>query len=1152
MNCCLQPIETKNTSRAQIKAHLSIKSKNKAKIIASATVLANNTNLCSIARKIEGSATINAPLSSRLALSSDLICRGKVRPHLSQIFNMDTQMVGVGSIQAPAAKFAGSFRPNDGYDKLYPSEDLNKLNLVGVAGNTVVYENLYQLVNEGVYTGPYHLHNEQSDSVFSWSDYIKSSGSAENTAYSTKLSLPAVSFTESFVVFNAQASYAKQRIYDIEFRDEENNLICKYEDIEFVGDNAPTMYSSKPLINNGAEYTWSAKYPKIPSSGCTLSFKTQASCVDGADAFNNGFDKGFEKCSALYDPEIRISAIEICNSGDFGFRYQGFLPTYVGVRQRGDRLERHIKPTKVLPYNFNTDVWPEVQTVWENTYGYSNLTEPEGRVLALDISKPYDHSNITLKSSTIQDSGKLHLLFERQPERYVFGFREGAFGIGFNSSEFDVAEPFKQKDQDDFFVVDEIYLKVRAKKAQGSRDYALDVVGWSDDSLLNITSQTGGFLQNVSGVGTVPSVSGWNNLDQEGISSESMSENEEYYENEAGSDHYRLSPSIVSSITYMDYEIPLAIEIDEFKLGLQDFSSSSFLEKLYLDIYPLPSGASISSLELCVKYTPSNALHFTTLAGDVGRVTSDRSEARLFPTTRQATDVIVNTGSGYVDLLPIVSSIPYGYESDAVKSNYTRRWRGAEGLVSGPFNPNQFDFGFENPHLRSPFLLGEYKFDNIDGSYVYPSVNSGTRIQHQDSISDSFIGARFQSGKSIAFMNNMADSFERYLDVNGKIFTVENSDHANYSIYLRFSPASNIVVDEENALLDKPGEFVLRFYKRSSGYEFTLSDYTGIQSLYSITNDEVIFPISIILVKTNANYTLHVLKEKGGTVDTVVSVREVKFSSNRLRIGRTSLASKVYVHELGFSNSANLVNGNIETPDLLLKQQTAQSYLKALHMHWWQPGQSHTADTCVLPNYINENSSDWHLGAYNQEFVPHEYDTFTKRIGRNYLRFDLICDGVAYSEKTDIDLPSTINPNVSYHTQLENDFLRLNLTDTADNFYATDSRISKTLPRGYDFKTDAIVVDTVIDYAQSGVIVWPDGNVGPKLIVSLYTPTQEDAEIGTKNWGIVNRKVHYLNPNTKWLKLESGFDLESLLDESEAWAVFPKERRLTEFNNKYF
>ena len=98
-------------------------------------------------------------------------------------------------------------------------------------------------------------------------------------------------------------------------------------------------------------------------------------------------------------------------------------------------------------------------------------------------------------------------------------------------------------------MVDDIELKVTAKKSASSRDYVIDVVGYSDDKLLHITPKIGGFLQNASGqhpsgIGVTPVSSGFANINDLGISTLPISDKFSYFEtsgtNNLGGNHYSL------------------------------------------------------------------------------------------------------------------------------------------------------------------------------------------------------------------------------------------------------------------------------------------------------------------------------------------------------------------------------------------------------------------------------------------------------------------------------------------------------------------------------------------------------------------------------------------------------------------------------------
>ena len=116
-------------------------------------------------------------------------------------------------------------------------------------------------------------------------------------------------------------------------------------------------------------------------------------------------------------------------------------------------------------------------------------------------------------------------------------------------------------------------------------------------------------------------------------------------------------------------------------------------------------------------------------------------------------------------------------------------------------------------------------------------------------------------------------------------------------------------------------------------------------------------------------------------------------------------------------------------------------------------------------------------------------------------------------------MPTTVDSGVAYHTQIENDFLRFHLSDTADNFHSVHRRVTKNLPVGYKFTEEALVVDTIVEHTTDNDINWGDciptrnvvckehrhsydNTIGPKLIVSLYTKRQEPSwsNLGGQSW----------------------------------------------------
>ena len=144
-------------------------------------------------------------------------------------------------------------------------------------------------------------------------------------------------------------------------------------------------------------------------------------------------------------------------------------------------------------------------------------------------------------------------------------------------------------------------------------------MGYSNDCIMNSTSPTGGFLQNTSGEfvynyvtesldeyypqGNIPTFSGFNPVDDLGLSTEAISDKVQYYEtnltNNAGADHYSVSNyPVVSGTEFRWYEIALKVYDDDVELGRsRNYSLSSLLEELYIDLYALPSGANIAAIE---------------------------------------------------------------------------------------------------------------------------------------------------------------------------------------------------------------------------------------------------------------------------------------------------------------------------------------------------------------------------------------------------------------------------------------------------------------------------------------------------------------------------------------------------------------------------
>ena len=1148
-------------------------------------------------------------------------------------------------------KFAGSITKINSIDnfqateKLYPIKDIvTELNGNYFVDKNLGTGNLYSSINEGIFTGNYTQNFKNSIRISDEVDsYIQPSSilTDGDFKYKFEVTTPTQVAKESFLFIRASAptnnyiSHVPPRytLSNIRLEDPSGNLIIKYKDIILRGDSNYELenikyatYISEPEVNNLLLYTWDHNYPLMEEgSGYTLNIDVNSTCLD--DPFNTGFNFGYEDdCSTsginLSLPEnyptaptnnLRISTIEICNSGGVGILRDSYLNFYSEVSPIGQRISRSIFPVQVLTNDFSSNIYPEVNSTWKSSNSSTYNTSASGaNVLNGILVNDYSGDYITLNYiDGIEDSGKLNLKFSHKPPTKVIEYQNGAFSFGKNNN-FDSATLSNVAATDNFFIIDSVELKVRARKAVGSRDYVLDIVGHSDDRLLNVTPAIGGFLQNISGVGLLPPSSGFNAVDELSISSETLSDKDEFYisdlTNNDGGDHYQLATSpIVNSTSFADYTIPLKIYEDRVAIGKsKDYSMSSSFENLYIDIYPIPSGASISKIELIVYYKPSNGLMLHTL-GQASKEINLRT-IKIYPSSRQVNDDAINKVDDYP--ISLIENIPHGYKTPTtLKTNYSRRWRGVEGsVVSGPFSPYEFDFSFYNPQLNTPFLNGYFSFNHdSDGFIVSDSIPNITPISGQyigsyNSIKN--IGLRFNSTSAFAdstpyttidwtsidgYENHslyglISDSYDNAVRVSGAngYINFGNIDTASgFSIFTRFSPDINmsgvgynlwnsgIIFSKFDS--GKNLEFSLGYnngrltgYARASNGSIKLIQDTASYSDYQ-------FPLSVILTyndNLSNKLKLYTDNEKS-TIGTWNSLR-AQSSSFILSSGDSNLlfgysngsnvGINAFITDIGIStynsSGTNIVSSST-TPNLLAKQITVDNFFETLRHKFWNSSESYSADKFKLWQYIDEDTSEWNIGAFKICSFSPAYNSFTKRVGSDYIIHRLKHDGSAYNLTTDLTLPASIpTSGVSYHTQIENDFLRFNLSDIPEanpNFLSVPPRICKTLPRGYDFAERAMVVDTVIQYETLNDIVWSDGKIGPKLIVSLYTKNQEPVDRPSKvNWGLINRHTHYLEPSGCWEKISSTFDFNDLIDTSEPWANFDPERNVSEFNTKYY
>tara|TARA_Y100001963_G_scaffold156573_1_gene250522 strand:+ start:23197 stop:36075 length:12879 start_codon:yes stop_codon:yes gene_type:complete len=1239
-------------------------------------------------------------------------------------------------------KYVGDFGDYNCVQKLFPIEDvevdLHKGKFVGPYKES---GNLYKFIDEGVFVGDYDKpFSTDSELISDDTDFIQPNTFRTEGEFQYKAKVTNVLVKPEHTRFRMRAS-APLRNYEsrtppeytfsnIKLLDPSGNIVVHYNDIIFRGDAdqdvRPTVnyttFSSAPKKNTTTEfYEWQDGYPSMhQKSDYTIVFNVKVRALD--EAFTPGFDEGFEDRSVIHETyasgsdylaldgapmstqdqtfinptkNIRISAIEICNSGlhafgeGWGPRYENYLPFYMEVPEKGRRLEKKIIPTFMPHSEFDTGIWPSNSSVWypNDLTSTTNESKCGSEHIVYNITDGSDYTFATLHTTGPHlDSGKLTLKFSPSSDN-LKEITKGAFNFGFDQSianswyspsgAFNTENKYDIDGKNGYFVVDSITLKVRAKKSATSRDFSFDVVGYSDDKLLNITPAPSGFLQNPSGVqvnnlifaseGVHPYASGfYHNSNDFALGGESLSEKDEHYEasGNLGGDHYSLSTyPVVSSTEFQDYEVPLKIYDDKIKLGYsRNYNVSSLFENLFLDIYPIPSGASIADIHLLVRIAPQDGLMLSVEGGeDIGKIRKERSEAKIFPSGRiSSNDDILNAGSGY-GAISTIENIPHAYSTpSSIKTNYSRRWRGDVGTVRGPFDVDMFGFGFENPGVPYPFLEGYFTFNRMNGEFFLsePLGLGNSEIGEVNLPGGNYqfdimknAGWRFSSGTifqnhlpgytasyettdwtsysngSLNFQNDdlygkIADAFDtavrvsgqggaNYIDIQPSNGIIDTS--GGFSLFMRFTPDQNVSGADYN--LFNSGVLFSK-WESANSLDFALGYSGGYLSAYAKDIDGNVihisdtlkyhayqYPLSVLLTYNDHNQSglkLYTDNDLGpahtnlrASSDPFRKARYAAEDTAGIAIGWSSgsgVGMNMFVTEFGLSTWESGVNSGASViypygsgtnivqvnPDRTHKQQTAEEFLKGIRAKFFEPEENFSRDTYRLWDYVNEDTTvDWSLGDFQyREFTPAFASLGSavgKRTNRDLIRFDISHHGSGYIQYADFAMPTNVDSGVAYHTQIENDFLRFHLSDTADNFHSVHRRITKNLPVGYKFTEEALVVDTVIEHVTDNEINWGDciptrnvvctehshsydSTIGPKLIVSLYTKRQEPSwsNLGEPNHGLISRDVHYIPASSDIIQFSSKFSYDELTDTSEQWSLFPDEPRYKDFGERYF
>lgn len=1081
-------------------------------------------------------------------------------------------------------------------EKLFPSGDISsRYQGTSFRNHRSASTNLFGAVDEGVFTGNIFT----TGKIISDDDegYIKPYVSGINTTlrYRAKINPLNTKAEESFFVIRvkgAESSFTfnnapEYNLKNIKLLDPSGETIIQYKDLTLNDDDHYTTYISEPITNLARLDTYDSNYPRIGNSfavgnsGYSVTFDINMQCRD--DPFDDGYNVGYEefKCSGVGSQileTLRISAFEIQNSGSAAPLATHFLNFNTLPPSKGGRIVRHIFPAAIMASGYDTTIFPSVESRWQSTPpSVQNSGEITGGLLA-----GYRHAtSINLKHSSIADSGKLILRFEDQPQTSTFNKKLGEFTTSFDLGY--TKDDYERFDlQDTFYAdIDQVNLKITARKAEGSRDFAIDVVGYSDDRLLAITSPSGGFLQNsVAGSGNLPTASSG---DQFGVSRTlsdgAFSEGGDFGQStnkfNAGGDHYLLTQTpLINSTRYRDYIIPLDINNIIPALGKTiEFNQSTYFEKLYLDLYPIPSGADIADVRLEVYYKPSHALPIAVVGHGQDKPLS-RDTIILDVSPAQSGDPVFNKGG-----LSSFANLPHAYSDvSSLKTNYSRRWRGVVGKEYFSAFDNQFSFSFEKDEKRNPFTDGFYDFSSNSGNYAISTHSQVPRSGlFSSNLTNSIIehlGWRFNSSGllnessqtyrttawasgSHPLAGNIADAFANTVRVSGEngFFTFDNAPTTDaFTAFIRFTPDETISGVDYNqfnsgVLFSKSDEFGLRYnngflqaYINTAGGEVNATDdilYSG----YS-------YPLSVAVSYDGNVVSLFTDNEISPTAFDLLRASGVGTKVNTTNSLQLGSGINMFVSEFG--TTSGIVPSGGESSSITISDLFDQ------HRMIFSDSSTSYQHRNNLWSYIDEKSDDvWRLGEFRSCHFNQDFDRLSLRDDVNYIEHKLNHDGLPYSSKTNLTLPTNINTaNLGYHSQIENDFIRFHLSDTPTTdvkFYAADLKIHKNLPRGYNFNEEAFVVETVIDGDSTDDIVWSNGDEGAKLIVSLYSKASIPAHhTNTTNYGLISRKVHNIKLNDCFRKISTTFDYDSLFDDSEPWADFNRKSYIEDFDHRNY
>ena len=1001
---------------------------------------------------------------------------------------------------------------------IYPSGDVDNS---GIYNEQFNQTDLFDSVNEGatIDAGGYSV----ADDYLTW---ISPSAVLPSSEYTYTFSTNQVYIKPESTLFRMRMKGAywhnRDRIQyefsDLHWTNESGNLIATYEDYNFIGDGGWVDVSLKPTVINKHRTLDAPDWPdsvNLNGQTTTFSFNLTHTVLGGSGGFTCGFTKGFNNsyqdsgafCFDTWFPiysGLVITAMELCNSGA-NIDVFNACNLHVMAPVTGVRAELCIQPTEFFSYDEEKTFPPISRTEWVNEASDTNNLDDDANLLPLlqSVLISGDNRYVTQTSSNIKDSGHLTLGFKHQ--------------------------------LDHFWHADSGLLKLQIEFKAGATEptpeFTVDVKGLSNDGILANTETY------ITGTSTA-----------------------------------------ISGTSFLVYDIPLTVptgpaptfigkfgfETDEFaNSGIQ--LSSAFFENFLIDVYGIPSGVQVGLVQFCASQALGQDGVSFSIAGNAEN--SDGCKvALLSPTGIQSGDALWNKGPSFQPMSQVLG-IPHGHNNPTtLKTNYSRRWRGNIG--SG----DVMDLGL----FRLQENAGIDALSVIDSGIAKTSTitTGGGKVWHENmgwrlstgSLFENTLPGWSSSHKTIdwtALSNGgsnfttdplygkISDAFDTAvrLNHNTDYITCDFSDNPDndFTVYLRFSPdhpasgtfgtstSGTFLIGSYNT---SPMEFALGYDNQKLFIAAAEADGTLHVAKDTSNYHEYQYPLSVIATY-GADNTLKIY-----TDNEIENIRDF----NHLRAESDSFTRNVdggvvtVGYSVGSGNGAKVFVDEFGLAASAFTSGEVQEFFDRVRMKMWASGESFVNDRTKLWNYVQDSSDDFgEDGAFDQcqfntDFdIPVLFDT-----NQDYIEFVLNHSGSGYSHFVDQTYPSSV-PDVAYHTQIENDFLRFNLTDVANNFESILPRIGKSIPSGYFFRDQGLVTDVWIENISNN-IVWEDGNRGPRMTASLYSASGA---------GLLTRQSLYVESGCV-RKLTFEFPYEEWIDRTQLWGIYPPENMYFEVEPRLF